>query len=175
MDCIAIASRETVTYSVRANRTTVLWIWATYSLAFFGSALTGGLRQLLGMTIAALVSAGMTGYALRATIRIQNRDKLTIRYLSYTFADRLENIQIVPTPKFDFRSHKKLGVKRLYQGTRLPCFHVGWFVLRNGSVAFVCVSRKRKARAFKTHDGCYILVDPRIARRIRAAAASSDV
>lgn len=144
-----------------------------YSLAFAGPALTGGLLPLLGMTIAALASAGMAGYALRATIRIQFRDRLTIRYLVYTFTERLENIQIVPTPKFDFRRHKKLGVKRLCRGTRLPHFYVGWFVLRNGSVAFVCVSRKQKALAFRTHDGCYILVDPRIARRIRSAGVSS--
>ena len=42
------------------------------------------------------------------------------------------------------------------------------------TVAFVCVSRKRKARALKTRDGCYILLDPRIARRIQTAASPCD-
>ena len=118
--------------------------------------------------------AAMISVSLRATVRIDASNRLTIRYLVYSFSDELENIQVAATPKFDFRRDDNLGFKRLYQGTRLPCFNVGWFVLRNGAVAFACVSRKRKARAFKTRDGCYLLVDPRIARRIQAAAGGAD-
>lgn len=169
LDYVGIA----LTYRIRANRATVLSIWAAYSFAFFLPALMSGPLHLLGMAIATLASATMASLALRATIKVKAGDRLTIRYLIHSLTVRLENIEVVPTPRFDFRRHRKLGVKRLYQGTRLPGFHAGWFVLRNGSVAFVCVSRKRKASAFKTHNGCYILVDPRIARRIRNAADAS--
>ena len=161
-------------HRIGASRTTVLWIGAVSSFALCGPVLSGEPGQVLGVLLVALAVAAMTGLSSRATIQIDAGDRLTIRYLVYSFCDRLENIRVEATPKFDFRRDATLGVKRLYRGTRLPCFNVGWFVLRNGAVAFVCVSRKRKARAFKTRDGCYILVDPRIARRIQAAVKPFD-
>ena len=151
----------------------MLWIWAASSLALGGLALHGGPGQAFGVIVVALVFAAVTGVSLRATVEIDANHRLKIRYLIYSFSDKLENIQAAATPKFDFRRDRRLGLKKLYFGTRLPCFNVGWFVLRNGEVAFVCVSRKRTARAFRTHDGCYILVDPRVARHIQAAAATS--
>ena len=163
-----------MTHRISPNRTTVLWIWAGCSIAFCGPALSGEPAQALILFAFAFVIAASTSVSLRATIEIDSGDRLTIRYLIYSFSDRLENIQVEATSKFDFRRDDRLGVKRLYQGTRLPCFKVGWFVLKNGAVAFVCVSRKRRARALKTRDGCYILVDPRIARRIQAVANPCD-
>ena len=152
-----------------------MWIWAASSLVLFGPALAGELGHVPGMLAVTLAFAAMTSVSLRATVEIDSENRLTIRYLVYSFRDELENIKVAATPKFDFRDDDNLGVKSLYQGTRLPCFNVGWFQLRNGGVAFVCVSRKRRARALMTRDGCYILVDPRIARRIQAVAATSGL
>lgn len=159
-----------MTRRVGASRTTVLWIWGASSLALFGPALVGGLGSVVALLAVTLAFAAMTSVTLRATVEIDSSNRLTIRYLTYSFSDELQNIRVGATPKFDYRRDHNLGVKRLYRGTRLPCFNVGWFVLRNGGVAFVCVSRKRRARALVTRDGCYILVDPRIARWIQAAA-----
>ena len=163
------------THRVRASRTTVLWIWAASSFLLFGPVLGGELGHVPGMLAVTLAFAALTSVSLRATVEIDSDNCLTIRYLVYSFSDELENIQIAATPKFDFRRDDVLGFKKLYRGTRLPSFNVGWFVLRNGAAAFVCVSRKRRARALVTRDGCYILVDPRIARRIQAAAATSGL
>lgn len=160
----------TASRSVQAGRTTVLWIWAASSLALFVPALAGGLGSVAVLLAVTLAFAVLTSLTLRATVEIDSDNRLTIRYLVYSFSDDLENIRDGATPKFDFRHDDSLGVKRLFRGTRLPCFKVGWFVLRNGKVAFVCVSRKRRARALVTRDGCYILVDPRIARWIQSAA-----
>ena len=162
-----------LTHRVRARRSTVLWIWAASSVVVLGPALAGGLGQALGLLAVTLAFAAMTTVSLRATVEIDADNRLIIRYLVYSFSDELRNIQLAATPKFDFRRDDNLGFKKLYQGTRLPCFNVGWFVLRNGGVAFVCVSRKRRARALRTRDGCYILVDPRIASRIQAAVSTS--
>ena len=158
----------------------MLWIWAASSLALCGLAFDGEpghvlgvIAHALGVIAVALVFAAVTGVSLRATIKVDASNRLNIRYVTHTFSDRLENIQAAATPKFNFRRNQRLGLKKLYFGTRLPCFNVGWFALRNGALAFVCVSRKRAARAFRTHDGCYILVDPRVARHIQAAAATS--
>ena len=159
-----------LTRNVQAGRTTVLWIWGASSLALFGPALAGGLGSVAVLLAVTLAFAVLTSLTLRATVEIDSDNRLTIRYLVYSFSDELENIRAGATPKFDFRHDDNLGVKRLFRGTRLPCFKVGWFVLRNGKVAFVCVSRKRRARALVTRDGCYILVDPRIARWIQSAA-----
>ena len=159
-----------LTRNVQAGRTTVLWIWGASALALFGPALAGGLGGVAVLLAVTLAFAVLTSLTLRATVEIDSDNRLTIRYLIYSFSDELENIRAGATPKFDFRRDDNLGVKRLFRGTRLPCFKVGWFVLRNGKVAFVCVSRKRRARALVTRDGCYILVDPRIARWIQSAA-----
>ena len=158
------------THRVRASPTTVLWVLAASSFALFAPMLAGEFGHVPGVLAVALAFAAMISVSLRATVEIDSKNRLTIRYLVYSFSDKLENIQVEATPKFDFRRDDTLGFKKLYKGTRLPCFNVGWFVLKNGAVAFVCVSRKRKARALKTRDGCYILVDPRIARRIQATA-----
>ena len=162
-----------LTHRVCARRSTVFWIWAASVAALLGPAIAGGLVQALGLLAVTFAFAAMTSLSLRATVEIDADDRLVIRYLVYSFSDDLRNIDLAATPKFDFRRDDTLGFKRLYQGIRLPCFNVGWFVLRNGGVAFVCVSRKRRARALRTRDGCYILVDPGIARQIQAAVSTS--
>ena len=164
-----------MTHRIGANRTTVLWVWAASSCVLFGPALEGELEHLTGMLAVTLAFAAMTSVSLRATLEIDSKNRLTVRYLVYSFTADLQNIQTAATPKFDFRRDDDLGFKKLHRGTRLPGFNVGWFLLRNGATAFVCVSRKRKARAFKTRDGCYILIDPRIARRIEAAVTHYGV
>lgn len=157
------------THRIRANRTTVLWVSAVCSLALCGPILTGEFRYIPSIVAIIFALAIGTSTILRATIETDCIGNLNIRYLVYSFSDRLENIQVVGEAKFDFRRDNQLGFKRLYEGTRLPCFNVGWFILKNGAVAFVCLTRKRRARAFKTRDGCYILLDPGIARQIQAA------
>ena len=161
-----------MTHSIQANRSTVLWVWAACSMALWGPVLTGEFGYIPGVVAVALAIAVGAGAILRATIEIDGKDNLNIRYLVYSFSDRLENIQDAATPKFDFRRDDQLGFKKLYRGTRLPRFNVGWFVLKNGAVAFACLSRKRRARAFKTRDGCYIFLDPAIVRRIQAVIAA---
>ena len=162
-----------LTHRVSARRSTVIWIWAASLCVVLGPAIVGGWGQALVLLAVTLAFAAMTNLSLRATVEIDAENRLTIRYLVYSFSDELRNIHLTATPKFDFRRDDTLGFKKLYQGIRLPCFNVGWFVLRNGGVAFVCVSRKRKARALRTRDGCYILVDPGIVRQIQAAASAS--
>lgn len=161
-------------HRVRASRRTVLCVWATSATLLSAPALALGSGHIIAMLAITLAFAVMITVPMHATIEIDSGARLTIRYLIYSFSDRLENIRVQATPKFDFRRDDRLGFRKLYQGTRLPCFNVGWFVLRNGAMAFVCLSRKRNARALKTRDGCYILVDPRIARRIQAVANPCD-
>ena len=160
-------------HQVRARRTTVLFICGASLIVLFGPLLAGEVGHVPGLLAITLAFAAMTSVSLRATVEIDSENRLTIRYLCYSFSDDLKNIQVAELRKFDFHRDARLGFKKLHRGTRLPCFNVGWFVLRNGAVAFACLSRKRRARALKTRDGCYILVDPRIASRIQAIAATS--
>ena len=164
-----------LTHRVRAGRTTVLLIWGASSVVLFGPVIAGEIGHLPALFAITLAFAAMTSVSLRATVEIDSQDQLTIRYLSYSFSDELQNIQFAALGKIDFHRDANLGFKRLHSGIRLPSFHVGWFVLRNGAVAFACLSRKRRARALMTRDGCYILVDPHIARRIQAIAARSGL
>ena len=164
-----------LTHRVRAPRTTVLSIWAASLVVLCGPVIAGEIGHLPSLFAITLAFAAMTSVSLRATVEIDSENRLTIRYLSYSFSDELRNIQVATLRKFDFHRDAHLGFKKLHSGTRLPWFNVGWFELRNGAVAFACLSRKRKARALKTRDGCYILVDPHIARRIQAAAARSGL
>ena len=164
-----------LTHRVRAGRTTAFLIWGASSVLVLGSVIAGEIGHVPGLLAITLAFAAMTSVSLRATVEIDSENRLTIRYLSYSFSDDLRNIQVAALRKFDFHRDAHLGFKKLHSGTRLPCFNVGWFVLRNGAVAFACLSRKRRARALMTRDGCYILVDPHVARRIQAFAARSGL
>ena len=164
-----------LTHRVRAGRTTVVSIWGASLVVLLAPLIAGEIGYVLGLFAITLAFAAMTSVSLRATVEIDSENRLTIRYLSYSFSDDLENIQLAALHKFDFHRDAHLGFKKLHCGTRLPCFNVGWFVLRNGAVAFACLSRKRRARALMTRDGCYILVDPHVARRIQAIAARAGL
>ncbi|MXY06312.1 MAG: hypothetical protein F4171_16565 [Gammaproteobacteria bacterium] len=171
----ALLGNVALTHKVRARRTTVAFIWGVSSVVLLGPVIAGEIGYVPGLLAITLAFAAMTSVSLRATVEIDSENRLTIRYLCYSFSDDLENIQVAALQKFDFYRDANLGFKKLHRGTRLPCFNVGWFVLRNGAVAFACLSRKRRARALMTRDGCYLLVDPHIARRIQAIAARSGL
>ena len=164
-----------LTHRVGARRTTVFLIWGASSVVLLGAVIAGEIGHVPSLFAITLAFAAMTSVSLRATVEIDSENRLTIRYLSYSFSDELRNIQVATLRKFDFHRDAHLGFKKLLSGTRLPWFNVGWFVLRNGAVAFACLSRKRRARALMTRDGCYILVDPHVARRIQAIAARSGL
>lgn len=117
--------------------------------------------SLVALTCVALASQ------LRATIQV-GQDRIRIQYLLTSFADRLGNIEPQASEKFDFRTDERLGLKRLYLGTRLFGFYVGWYVLRDDSVAFVCVSRKHRARRLSTKDGHQLILDPGTAREVES-------
>ena len=82
------------------------------------------------------------------------------------FDERLDNLEPASSPKFDFKHDRDLGLKRRFVGTSLRRFRVGWFFLENGGLAFVCLTRKHRARAIATKDGRYLVLDPRVARNI---------
>ena len=158
-----------VIYGSGSGRLELRWLGSggVSSIALCGPIILDGPGLILVMVAVALGVAAMMSITLCATIKIDAKNRLTIRYLIYSFSDQLENIRPVNNSKIAFRRDDRFGFKKLYMGTRLPCFHVGWFRLRNGAVGFLCLSRKRKARAFITNDGCYILLDPRVARQIQ--------
>ena len=117
----------------------------------------------IGAAVALLTVAFLA--QLQATIAVEG-DSITVRYLGTSFQDQLSNFEPASTKKFDYRQDRRFGLKRLFRGIHLRGFCVGWFVLRDASVAFVCLSRKRRARALTTRDGYTLMLDPGIARRI---------
>lgn len=119
---------------------------------------------LATVTITA-ISVAFIAPMLRATIDI-DQESISIQYLSTSFEDRLDNLKPCASAKFNYIDDRELGLKKLFRGIQLRCFCVGWFVLNNRSVAYVCVSRKQRARMIETRDGYYLLLDPGIARRI---------
>ncbi len=164
-----------LTHRVRARLKTVFLIWGASAVVLAGAVMAGEIGHVPGLFAITLAFVAMTSVSLRATVEVDAQNRLTIQYLSCSFTDDLQNIRFPAFGKIDFHRDAHLGFKKLHRGIRLPSFHVGWFVLRNGAVAFACLSRKRRARALMTRDGCYILVDPHIARRIQAIAARSGL
>ena len=153
----------------------MIWVLVPGSVAMCGLALFGGSGGIIAVIAVTVSLVAITCISMRALVEVDSSQRVRVRYLIYCFSEKLENMQIEVTSKFDFRRDEELGFKALYEGTRLPCFNVGWFVLNNDSVAFVCLTRKRRARAFKTHDGCYLVLDPHIARRIEAVAHATNI
>ena len=130
--------------------------------------------DLLTAFVASLLAGMACSFSilpLKATVSI-NDDKLEIDYCGITsFSEDLRNLTAKPSGKFLFRDDPKYGLNKLFRGTRLMGFHVGWYVLNDGSLAFVCVSRKKRARSIVTPDGVRLVVDPGVARAISAMAA----
>lgn len=156
--------------TIRARGKTVVSISLASALALSVPVLINELQFIFIVPPVALAFAAMIALALRADIWVDARNRLHVRYLVYSFSTKLKHLQRAPTPKFDFRRDEELGLARMYQGTRVPSFRVGWFLLRNQSVAFACVTRKRRAQAFKIRKGLYLVVDPALARQIQVAA-----
>ena len=159
-------------HRIRASRKTVGCVSMASALAISGPALFSEPWHLVNLIVLVPAFVAMTSATLRATIEMDAQGMLSIHCPLFRFCHQLDNLKLAGVPKIDFRRDEQFGLKRLYRGTRLPSFNVGWFVLKNDAVAFVCLSGKRKARTLKTHDGFYILVDPRIARKIEAAATT---
>ncbi|MCR9262370.1 MAG: PH domain-containing protein [Pseudomonadaceae bacterium] len=109
-------------------------------------------------------------FQLRAVVSVED-DRLRINCMFASFVDKIDNLEPDVSDKFLFRSDEKYALSKLYLGTRVLGFYVGWYTLKDGSVAFACVSRKRHARALSTKDGVRLVLDPGLARQIASAAA----
>jgi len=125
-----------------------------------------GGRSLMAAGLTALAMACIVGQHLVTTIELDG-DRLRIRNLMTSFEDRVDNIQPECSAKFDYRDDERFALRRRLLGTTLYNFRVGWFLLRDGSPAFACLSRQHRARAFTTRDGCRVLLDPGVARRLQ--------
>lgn len=123
-------------------------------------------RSLLAAGLSALAIAVIVTQHLATTIEVDG-DRLRIRNLMTSFEDRVDNIQPACSAKFDYRDDERFALRRRLLGTTLYNFRVGWFLLRDGSPAFACLSRQHRARAFTTRDGCRVLLDPGVARRLQ--------
>lgn len=171
-------SRETaggpVRFDIRAGNNTLRFLalivgLPTACLVFATQTDITGL--LLGITVAAaLVLLSWTH--LRAVIEIAD-GKLTVRYNNQVFCEQLKNLRVASDRKLDFESDPAHGIDKSIIASRIKGFNVGWFRLRDDSVAFACLSRKRRARAIETRDGYVLLLDPGVARRIQRFIGNS--
>ena len=166
-------SGNSIDRTIRARGKWVVSISVLSALTLSLPSLINELQYIFIVPPIALAFAAMIAAALRAEIWVDARNRLHVRYLVHSFSTKLKHLQRAPTPKFDFRRDGELGLARLYQGTRVPSFMVGWFLLRNDAVAFACVTRRRRAQAFKIRKGLYLVVDPAIARQIHFAATAA--
>jgi len=123
-------------------------------------------RSLLAAGLSALAVAAIVAQHLATTIEVDG-GRLRIRNFMTSFEDRVDNIQPDCSAKFDYRGDERFALRRRLLGTTLYNFRVGWFLLQDGSPAFACLSRQHRARAFTTRDGCRVLLDPGVARRLQ--------
>jgi len=123
-------------------------------------------RSLIAAALSALAVAWVVAQHLATTIELDG-DRLRIRNLMTSFEDRIDNIEPDCSAKFDYRADRRFALRRRLLGTTLYNFRVGWFLLRDGSPAFACLSRQHRARALTTRDGCRVLLDPGVARRLQ--------
>lgn len=152
---------------VRAGRSTLLFLAFVLGLPLavlitanqptIQGALTG---IFIGL---ALVVSGW--FHLRAVIEVDGGE-LRVRYQNQTYAERLDNLRFVSDEKMNFEEDPRRGIGASILGSKIKGFNVGWFRLRDDSVAFACLSRKRNARALESRDGYLLLLDPRVARKI---------
>ncbi len=108
-------------------------------------------------------------FQLQAVVKVEE-GRLRINCMFASFVDKIDNLKPEVSDKFLFRSDEKYALRKLYLGTRVLGFYVGWYTLKDGSVAFACVSRKRHARALSTKDGVRLVLDPGLARLIASSA-----
>ena len=129
-----------------------------------------GLPLFSTVVLAATVglSCALMVYQLHADIYL-TPEEVRIHYWSTTFVDSVKNLRDGPGEKFDFRKDEQRALNRLRLGTRLLGFYVGWYSLKDGSPAFVCLTRKHRARRFRTNDGVSLVLDPGVARKLEHA------
>lgn len=116
-----------------------------------------------------LISLAFAGILLQLTTTIEVVDsQLTIRNWNWltSFKMSVDNLEVTPSAKFDYRHDAEMSLKRRFYSMVLRRFRVGWYVLENDILAFVCLTRRARARAIATKDGRYLLLDPGIARSL---------
>ncbi|XOV85520.1 MAG: hypothetical protein ACFHXK_10470 [bacterium] len=142
--------------------------------ATFGMLLVGLLSSMT--TFEAVILSAFIGaiallmmFQLQAVVKVEE-GRLRINCMFASFVDTIDNLQPEVSDKFLFRSDETYALSKLYLGTRVLGFYVGWYTLKDGSVAFACISRKRHARALSTKDGVRLILDPGLARLIASTA-----
>lgn len=116
-----------------------------------------------------LISLAFAGILLQLTTTIEVVDsQLTIRNWNWltSFKMAVDNLAVTSSAKFDYRHDSEMSLKRRFYSMVLRRFRVGWYVLENDTLAFVCLTRRERARAIATKDGRYLLLDPGIARSL---------
>lgn len=112
-----------------------------------------------------VLAVAFLSFMLSATIKMQD-DKIRISTLTCNFESPIDSISENVSPKFSYHEDPEYGLKKHVLGSHLSGFHVGWFVLNNDSVGFVCVTRKKRARAIYIGENCFLVLDPSIAKKI---------
>lgn len=145
-------------------------LFATSGMLIIGllSAMTTLEVTTLALFIGAIALLMM--FQLQAVIKVED-GRLQINCMFASFVDKIDNLKPEVSDKFLFRSDKKYALDKLYLGTRVLGFYVGWYTLKDGSVGFACVSRKRHACAISTKDGVRLILDPSVARTIATISA----
>lgn len=104
-------------------------------------------------------------FAMTVRITLEN-GHIHIRYLNYQYYDSLDNFYPEASSKFSYRQDKQLGLKHMLSGTNLKGFKVGWCELKNEAPGFICLTRRKNARALAAKDGTYLLLDPSVAEQV---------
>ncbi len=152
---------------VRAGRSTLLFLAFVLGLPL-AVLITANQPTLQGAISGILIGLALvvSGWLhLRAVIEVQDGE-LRVRYQNQTYAERLDNLRMVSEDKMNFEEDPRRGIRTSILGSKIKGFNVGWFKLRDDSVAFACLSRKHNARALQSRDGYLLLLDPKVARRI---------
>lgn len=159
--------RKPLRIEVRAGRSTLLFLAVVLGLplAVLITAVQPTLQGALSGILIGLALVAFGWLHLRAVIEVDGSE-LRVRYQNQTFAERLDNLRMTSSQKLNFEDDPDRGIERSILGSKVKGFHVGWFSLRDETVAFACLSRKRNARALESRDGYVLLLDPKVARRI---------
>jgi len=160
-------SSDAIRVTVRPGETTLLFLAVCFTIptVLFAAALDVELKMLVALGAIFLVNSYLFWITLSVNIEVSN-DEVYIRYLHHSFRDKVSNLMPEASPKFDFKSDENLSLKKLYSGTRLLGFAVGWFTLKDDRVAFTCLTRKKRARFFSSKDGYLLILDPSVASKI---------
>jgi len=125
----------------------------------------GNIWAVVLTTVLIVVAVAFLSLMLSATIKLSD-GKICISTLTCNFERPVDSISEKVSPKFPYHEDPEYGLKKRLLGSHLSGFHVGWFVLNNDSVGFVCVTRKKRARALYIGDNCFLVLDPSIAKEI---------